>query len=127
MRTLTVILFIVTTMLLSSCGTIFLTQNEVPALTIESNVPNAEVYLNGKYVGITPYSHFGEKCDVKKITVKKKGYKEKSVNPRKLNSCAYLNFLLPTPAFIWGYFVDKSKPKCWYYKSDTFYFQLEME
>ena len=38
-------------LIINSCGTVFCTQNEVPALTITSNVPDAEVYLNGKYVG----------------------------------------------------------------------------
>ena len=36
--------------LCSSCGTLFCTKGEVPALTITSSVPNAEVYLNGRYV-----------------------------------------------------------------------------
>ena len=52
--------------LFSSCGTLFCKQKEVPALTITSSIPNSDVYLNGRYVGQTPYSHFGEKVDVKK-------------------------------------------------------------
>lgn len=112
--------------LLSSCGTLFCSQKEVPALTITSSVPNSDVYLNGKYVGQTPYSHFGDKVDVKKITVKKDGYKSQSVKPRKLKGWAYVNFV-PYPLYnwIWGYFLDRSKSKCWKYKNDVFHFELE--
>ena len=113
-------------LIINSCGTVFCTQNEVPALTITSNVPDAEVYLNGKYVGTTPYNHFGDKCDVKKITVRKEGFKDQSINPRKLSKWAYANFIpYPLANCIWGYFLDRSKSKCWTYKSDTFDFQLE--
>lgn len=112
--------------LCSSCGTLFCTKGEVPALTITSSVPNAEVYLNGRYVGQTPYSHFGETVNVKKITVKKDGYKSQSQKPRKLKGWAYVNFV-PWPMWnwIWGYFLDRSKSKCWKYKSDVFHFELE--
>lgn len=125
-KILTLIIALVITILFSSCGTVFCSQQPVPALTITSNVPDADVYLNGKYVGTTPYSHFGEKCDVKKITVKKSGYKDKTIKPRKLTKWAYANFI-PYPMFnwIWGYFLDRSKSECWYYKRDTFYFVLE--
>ena len=51
--------------LFTSCVTLFCPPREVPALTITSSVPNADVYLNGRYVGQTPYSHFGDKVDVK--------------------------------------------------------------
>ena len=57
-----ILLSISFSLIINSCGTVFCTQNEVPALTITSNVPDAEVYLNGKYVGTTPYNHFGDKC-----------------------------------------------------------------
>ena len=75
--------------LFTSCGTIFCTKGDVPALTITSSVPDAEVYLNGKYAGQTPYSHFGETVNIKKITVKKNGYKSQSQKPRKLKGWAY--------------------------------------
>ena len=116
-------------MLPSSCGTVFCAKqsaDEVPALTILSSVPEADVYLNGKYVGKTPYSHFGDKVDVRKITVKKDGYKSKSIKPRKLDQWAYVNFV-PWPMWnwIWGYFVDRCQTKCWRYKKDVFYFDLK--
>lgn len=112
----------------SSCGTLFCTRSEAPALTITSSEPNAEVYLNGKYVGNTPYSHFGDRVDVKKITVKKNGYKSQTQKPRKLKTWPYINFI-PWPMWnwIWGYFLDRSKDKCWEYKNDQFYFELEKE
>lgn len=117
-----------TTTLLSSCGTILCMKKEVPALTITSSVPNSDVYLNGKYVGQTPYSHFGDKVDVKKITVKKAGYKAQTQKARKLSGWAYVNFI-PYPLYnwIWGYFVDRKQSKCWRYKKDVFHFQLEEE
>ena len=112
----------------SSCATIFCTKKDVPALTITSNVPDADVYINGKYVGKTPYSHFGDgkKCDAKKIMVKKEGYKSQTEKPRKLSGWAYVNFI-PWPLYnwIWGYFLDRSKTKCWKYKQDVYYFELE--
>jgi len=114
--------------LFSSCGTLFCTQKEVPALTITYSIPNSDVYLNGRYVGQTPYSHFGDKVDVKKITVKKAGYKAQTQKARKLSGWAYVNFV-PYPLYnwIWGYFLDRSKSKCWRYKKDVFHFQLEEE
>ena len=118
----------VVVLLFSSCGTLFCVQKETPALTITSSVPDSEVYLNGVYVGRTPYSHFGDKVDVKKITVKKAGYKAQTQYPRKLSGWAYVNFI-PYPFFnwIWGYFLDRSRSKCWKYKNDVFHFQLEKE
>lgn len=114
---------------LSSCGTILCSyQGKPPALTITSNVPNANVYINGKYVGKTPYSYFGESdfCEVKKIEVRKEGYKSKSENPRKLSGWAYVNFVpYPMVNWIWGYFVDRKQAKCWKYKKEVFNFDLE--
>lgn len=117
---------------LSSCGSIMTCLKErerAPALTITSNVPDADVYINGKYVGKTPYSHFGESnfCDVKKIKVCKDGYKSESKNPRKLNGWAYVNFVpYPLWNWIWGYFYDtRKKSKCWEYKNTVFNFNLE--
>lgn len=111
---------------LTSCATIMCTQAEVPALTINSTPSGAEVYLNGRFVGNTPYSHFGTEADVKKITVKKAGYESQSLKPRKLNGWAYVNFLpWPMYNFIWGYFVDRAQAKCWSYTQDVFYFNLK--
>lgn len=91
----------------------FCIQKETPALTITSSVPNSEVYLNGVYVGQTPYSHFGDKVDVKKITVMKPGYKTQTQKARKLSGWAYVNFV-PYPLYnwIWGYFLNRSQSKC---------------
>ena len=112
---------------MSSCGTCFCTAHEsdYPALTITSNVSDAEVYLNGDYVGITPYSHFGNECDVKRIKVCKAGYKSKTIRPRELKSTVYWNFVpYPLWNWIWGYFLDRSMSKCWRYKDDHFNFEL---
>ena len=112
----------------TSCGTCLNVNKPVPALTITSSVPDCDVYINGKLVGQTPYSHFSDKVDVKKITVKKEGYKTKSLTPRKLKATPYWNFF-PWPGgnWIWGYFLDRSKSKCWKYISDSFYFYMEKE
>ena len=123
-----IILTLCCVFLFSSCGTLFCVRTEAPALTITSNVPNADVFLNGRYVGQTPHSHFGDEVDIKNITVKKEGYKSQSLNPRKLTGWAYVNFI-PYPLYnwIWGYFLDRSQSKCWKYKSDVFNFYLEKE
>ena len=121
-------LILISLFLFSSCGTLFCVKKEVPALTITSSVPNSEVYINGKYVGQTPYSHFGDKVNVKTITVKKEGYKQQKQKARILTGWAYVNFI-PYPLYnwIWGYFLDRSQSKCWRYKKDVFHFQLEKE
>lgn len=121
-----IILILGNMFLLSSCCTLcYPFEMEPPALTITSSVPNADVYLNGKYVGKTPYSHFGDKVDVKEITVKKEGYKTQSRNPRKLKGIAYLNFIpYPLVNWIWGYFYDRKQSKCWEYTDDVFHFYL---
>ena len=100
---------------MSGCVTLFSSRGEVPALTITSSIPNAEVYLNGKFVGFTPYSHFGDKVDVKKITVKKVGYKTATQKARKLDKLIYWNFF-PSATFIYGYFIDL-------FNEDRFYYQ----
>ncbi|MBO7288183.1 MAG: PEGA domain-containing protein [Bacteroidales bacterium] len=110
----------------SSCCTLFCAKTEAPALTITSTPSNADVYLNKKYVGKTPYNHFGDEVDVKKITVKKTGYESQKIKPRKLNGWAYVNFFpYPVYNFIWGYFLDRSQSKCWKYKNDVFHFNLK--
>lgn len=123
-----VVLSLICSLKLSSCCTLFCAKSEVPAITVTSNPSNADVYLNGKYVGKTPYSHFGDKVDVKKITVKKDGYETQKLKPRKLNGWAYVNFF-PYPVYnwIWGYFLDRSQSKCWKYKNDVFNFNLEKD
>lgn len=112
--------------LFTSCVTLFSPSREVPALTITSSVPNADVYLNGRYVGQTPYSHFGDKVDVKKIMVKKEGYKPAKQKARKLDKNIYWNFF-PSCTFIWGYFVDLLNDDRYYYPNDSFHFVLEKE
>lgn len=123
-----VVLSLICSLTLSSCCTLFCAKSEVPAITVTSNPSNADVYLNGKYVGKTPYSHFGDKVDVKKITVKKDGYETQKLKPRKLNGWAYVNFF-PYPVYnwIWGYFLDRTQSKCWKYKNDVFNFNLEKD
>ena len=118
------VLIISSLFLFSSCATLFSPSREVPALTITSSVPDAEVYLNGKYVGKTPYSHFGDKVNVKKIMVKKDGYKPAKQKARKLDKNVYLNFL-PSITFIWGFFVDLYCESLYYYPKDVFHFILE--
>ena len=121
-----VVLSLMCGLALSSCCTLFCPKTEAPALTITSSPSNANVYLNKKYVGKTPYNHFGDKVDVKKITVEKTGYESQTIKPRKLNGWAYVNFFpYPVYNFIWGYFLDRSQSKCWKYKSDVFHFNLK--
>lgn len=110
----------------NSCATLFSRSSEVPALTITSSVPNADVYINGKYVGTTPYSHFSDRYDVKKITVKKYGYKSQTQKPRKISNWTYCNWI-PLYTFLWGFIVDLNTNHCYHYKSDTFHFELEKE
>ena len=112
--------------LFTSCVTLFCPPREVPALTITSSVPNADVYLNGRYVGQTPYSHFGDKVEVKIIMVKKEGYKPAKQQARKLDKNIYWNFF-PSYTFIWGYFVDFFNDDSYYYPNDSFHFVLEKE
>lgn len=124
-----VVLSLICGLTLSSCCTLCCTKSEVPAITVTSNPSNADVYFNGKYVGKTPYSHFGDEVNVKKITIKKTGYETQKLNPRKLRGVAYLNFS-PYPFvvnWIWGYFLDRSQSKCWKYKNDVFNFNLEKD
>jgi hypothetical protein len=119
-----VVLSLMCTLVLSSCCTLFCAKTEAPALTITSTPSNAYVYLNKKYVGKTPYNHFGDEVDVKKIAVKKPGYESQIIKPRKLNGWAYVNFFIPYN-FILGYFLDRSQSKCWKYKNDVFHFNLK--
>lgn len=129
-RTIKMITFgvlLICSLTLSSCCTLVCTKSEVPAITITSSPSNADVYLNKNYVGKTPYSHFGDEVNVKKITVMKTGYEPQKIKPRKLRGIAYLNFS-PYPFvvnWIWGYFLDRSQSKCWKYKNDVFHFNLE--
>lgn len=94
-------------------------------LTIESSVPDAKVYIKGKYVGQTPYSHFGTRANIKKIKVTKDGYKDLTLKTkRRTKPSIYLNFI-PVYTFIWGYFVDRYNGNGRKYEKDEYYFYLK--
>lgn len=113
---------------LSSCCTLgdFMgLSNKDNSLSIESSVPDAEVYINGAYVGKTPYQHKGAKANVKKITVKKYGYKDQTIKVKRKNKGSiYWNFV-PGWTFIYGYFVDKGTGCGTKYKENYYHFNME--
>lgn len=113
---------------LTSCCTLYPVP-EAPPLTIESSVPRAEVYIKGKFVGHTPYTHWGERANVKKIKVKAHGYKSKTIKTKRKNRAGiYWNFLpYPGVNWIWGYFLDRSIGTGVRYTQDYYYFDLEKE
>ena len=60
---------------MTSCYTVF-PGPEAKPLTIESSVVGAQVFIKGELVGHTPYTHWGKRANVKKITVKEPGYED---------------------------------------------------
>lgn len=121
------ILLIVATWTLNSCCTLSrvcgMAEDAVP-LAIESSVPNANVYIKGKYVGQTPCSYFGTRANVKKIKVTKDGYKDLTLKTKRKNKGSiYWNFV-PMYTFIWGYVVDIANGNGKKYIQDSYYFNL---
>lgn len=128
--------------LLSSCCTVgfsgwdFIEKETATPLVVDANVDGASVYMNGKYVGKTPYTHWGEKAKIRKITVKKEGYIASSQRTkRRLNPYIFLNlspamcyYVIPyciNPGWIWGGFLDLATGAGYSnYKKDFYYFEL---
>lgn len=105
-------------------------------LVVDANVPRSSVYLNGKYVGVTPYTYWGDKADIKKISVKSTGYMPLTQRTkRKFDPVFLWNFsplcfyyIVPffNPAWIWGSIVDLANKQVYKdYKQDFYYFELK--
>lgn len=128
MKVLSALAICLATLLISSCCTLcdcMGLSNKDNSLSIESSVPDAEVYINGSYVGRTPYQHKGTKANVKRITVKKEGYKDQTVKVKKKDKGSiYWNFF-PSWTFIYGYFVDKATGCGTKYKEHYYQFNME--
>ena len=79
----------------SSCGVIAFLQEKFSqylAFEVISSVPDSEVYINGIYVGQTPYSHYGRKVNVKTIKAKKDGYKTQRQRAREFSPTAFFDY-----------------------------------
>ena len=119
--------------LFSSCGVIAFLQEKFPqhlAFKVISSVPDSEVYINGIYVGQTPYSHYGRRVNVKTIKVKKDGYKTQRQRAREFSPTAFLDYytsplLNPLMEFAELPTEQHCRSICWVYKADVFYFKLK--
>lgn len=129
--------------LLSSCCTVrfngwkILEKETAVPLAVDANVDGALVYMNGKYMGKTPYTHWGEKAKIRKITVKKDGYVTLSQRTkRRLDPNIFCNlspvmcyYILPyclNPGWIWGGLLDLATGAGYSnYKKDFYYFELK--
>ena len=94
-------------------------------LYIDSKTPGSDVYLNNKLVGKTPYTYYGKKANIKRITVTNNYTSETQKTLRKNKGSIYWNFL-PYPGWnwIWGYFLDKGTGTGRKYKTNTYYFNI---
>lgn len=118
----------VISLLMTSCYTLFPGPDATP-LTVESSVQGSQVYIKGELVGHTPYTHWGKRANVKKITVKEPGYKDMTLKTKRKNkSGIYWNFF-PYPLYnwIWGYFLDRNNGTGVRYTQDYYYFNLQKE
>lgn len=114
---------------LTSCCTVFPGTEKAKPLSIDSSADSAQVFIKGKLVGHTPYTHWGERANVKKITVKKVGYKDMTLKTKRKNkNKIYWNFF-PYPGWnwIWGYFLDRNNGTGVRYTQDYYFFDLEKE
>ena len=64
---------------LSSCSSIVKGKTQV--VSIDSNVKNADIIVNGKTIGQTPYTGPMERDSSTTITIKKDGYTSKTITP----------------------------------------------
>jgi hypothetical protein len=62
---------------LSGCATIVVGKTQV--LTIDSNIRDAEVVVNGKVIGVTPYTGPVERGSTTTVTLRKPGYSNKTM------------------------------------------------
>lgn len=94
-------------------------------LFIESKTPGANVYLNGKHVGSTPYQYNGTKANIKKITVTNGYNSQTQETERKNKGSIYWNFV-PYPMYnwIWGYFLDRGNGTGRKYTEHYYYFDI---
>ena len=115
-------------LLMTSCYTLF-PGPEAKPLSIESSVDDAQVFIKGKLVGYTPYTHWGERADVKKITVKKAGYKDMTLKTERKNKKGIYWHFFPYPGWnwIWCYFLDRNNGTGVRYTKDYYFFDLEKE
>ena len=119
--------------LFSSCGVIAFLQEKFPpclAFEVRSSVPNSEVYINGIYVGQTPYSHYGRRVNVRTIKVKKVGYKTQRQRAREFSPTAFFDYytspLFNAVAKLADYPTERHcRSMCWVYKKNIFYFRLK--
>ncbi|MCR5063912.1 MAG: PEGA domain-containing protein [Treponema sp.] len=80
-------------LMLSGCATII--SGSTQDLTFESNPEGAKIYLDGKLMGVTPFTVSLHRNKYKKIRVEKEGYEtfERDLN-KKFNCVSLLNVLL---------------------------------
>ena len=72
------------------------------SLAVQTDIANAEVYINGFFRGITPFSVSGIKPDTYLITIKKSGYKERSISvtlSANTKTTVYMN-LIPATGYL---------------------------
>lgn len=105
--------------LTTSCATVF--TGTTQRMTINSEPQNAKLYLNGNFVGTTPYTGSFKKSKDYNITVKKEGYVPgTAVASRSLNAVAILNLTSPI-----SWIIDIATGALWQFDQDGFTIPLE--
>ena len=114
-------MFIVLSILLSGCATLFTGTKDT--LTIESEPPGAKVYIDGIEYGVTPATIVLSRPGFsgKMVTLKLKGYKPVSfVLQKEFNSVAILNL-----GSILGWLIDIGTGSIYKYSPKYYKFTLE--
>ncbi len=77
-------------------------QQGLASLAVQTDISNADVYINGFFRGTTPFSVSGIKPDTYLVTIKKSGYRERSISvtlSANTKTTVYMN-LIPSTGYL---------------------------
>lgn len=126
------ILFFIATFLLflaSGCATMFSKKEDT--ITIKTEPPGAEVYLETESLGTTPFTHTFKRntFEQKRLSLRKEGYKTRELNlGRALDPKALFNLgYILTTGGISSWAIDAATGAMVRYSPDSYYLELELE
>lgn len=113
-------LFYLSLFLLSACGTVF--SGTTQDLSIDSNVKDVSVYLDGAFVCKTPCIYPVERASGSiSVVGKKKGYEDVGMAVKtKINPVAWANLIMP-----YSWTTDIISGGAWKYRQDGVYLNME--
>lgn len=124
---LKVLFLLVCILSLTSCATMKRWFDDKPnehyRITVTSNTPGLDVFVNNEYMGTTPLTFYSNKAKAKYITVRNGNEHQTLKTKRKTRGSTYWN-IAPLYTFLWGFIVDFSTHNNRIYKQHDYHFDL---